>query len=114
MSLGAAPSSQCGDYPLSDGARTARTRDTMLDMDTRPTICHWEVETGHEPGVQLRHVLVPVHLAHPVTSQSRVEPQQVHLPGRRVAPCLPERLEQRQPQLPGLGRGDVFLLGPSL
>ena len=80
----------------------------MLDLQAGPSEGDGEVEAGHKPGVHLRHVGLPVHLAHPVTGQPTVEPQQVGLPAGGVSPGLPELLEHPQPQLPALLGRDVL------
>ena len=80
----------------------------MFDLKAGPTECDGEVEAGHEPGVHLREVRLPVHLAHPVTGQPTVESEQVSLPAWGVAPGLPELLEHPQPQLPALLGRDVL------
>ena len=80
----------------------------MFDLETGPPEGDGEVEAGHEPGVHLREVRLPVHLTHPVAGQPAVQPQQVSLPAWRVAPGLPELLEHPQPKLPALLGRDVL------
>ena len=92
---------KCRHNPFGYDSRTSIvTRDTMLELKTWTSKCDGEVEARHEPGEELRHVGIPVHLSNPMACQSGVKPQYVNLPARGVSPCLPEGCQHSEPELP--------------